>query len=53
MEALFEQQAAERKFWQRDLQWLAQTAPDFDARLGGVQQMLMLPIPSCRDGAAN
>jgi hypothetical protein len=31
-DALFEREAAERKLWQRDLEWLVRSAPAFEAR---------------------
>lgn len=34
-EALFEREAAERKLWQRDLEWLVRSAPAFEARPEG------------------
>jgi hypothetical protein len=35
-EALFERQAIERNLWRRDLHWLAETAPAFEAHPTGV-----------------
>jgi hypothetical protein len=35
-DALFEREAAERKLWQRDLEWLVRSARAFEARSAGV-----------------
>jgi hypothetical protein len=39
-DALFERDAAERKLWQRDLEWLVRSAPAFEARPQALQRAL-------------